>query len=1105
MERESIRRKATHVLRIIFVAFFLIAVRVWYLAIIAHEEHVQMARKPQVRTVIEQANRGTIRDRFNVPLAVNKIQYDVAVCYDPIRRLPRTEWRKDAEGNKFKVLFRQEYIEKLSEMLAESLGLHARDIEDIIYSKAALFPNTPFTLKEGISEDEFYRMKMLERKWPGLDLQITSKRYYPGEEIGASIVGYMGSISEKEHLAIHNELEILEEFVKSREEGLPIALPKGFHSSLAVKNRLKELKDRSYTINSRVGKSGIERTFDEDLRGFFGKKKYEVDIQGHYLRELPESFGFTPGRRLLLTISTELQALAESLLAQSEISREERFKIAGKGHETVLPPWIKGGAIVAMVPQTGEIVAMASYPRFNPNDFINKSNNLNKWLENSSYIADIWDGRLPLERDFSGALKPRHIQEKQELSWEYFLSTILSQNSSTLRALEQISTLQNAISLQVCMDQLLIACPSNTPLQIIDAIFPKDHLSVMGTEEKILKEINSQIGEQKEYIDFIKKFLENIPYNDDKLLALDLCRVAVHHQLFNPSLIPHLEHLTISEYRKVSQIVSNLKKEISHHIKNLFHLIDFPKWREQYFKAYLKEKREEEIRDKHYQKPYLEYLEEMEGILFKSFLRENAHEFLMTFIQGYTEADQRDPLYPYLLSLLQEKQKASHLKEAFDFLEDHLNLFSPSDIDAYLQTMRGFDDLTRPLWGRYYLPSKPGRVALEKDLARHFYPATGFGYARSYAFQETAPQGSIFKIVTSYEAMRQHYEATEETNPLTIIDECKNLLDNSPGAILGYTSSGSPITRYYKGGRLPRTRKKLGKVDMLEAIEQSSNIYFSLLASEVIADPLDLNRASKKLGLGSKTGIALTGEAAGLIPLDVADNLSGLYSLAIGQHSLTVTPLQTAVCISSLVNDGELLKPQIMRYIANIEPSLKSDSSLGKTHYSYEEFLNRIGLYFPFFTEAEVKQEAPYLWKMKKEVREKLAIPREVKKMLFSGMYRVINGSNGAGKTSGIRTLYEYPRMKSSYQEVKPSLIGKTGTAEILYRPCLDREYKPILCKHIWFGGASFKPKESDDFDELFKEPELVVVVYLRYGDYGKEAIPLAAEIIKKWREIKDQ
>ncbi len=1071
----SIRQKGVRVLRVIFVVFLLIAVRVWYLAVIAHEEHVQMARKPQVRTVIEQANRGTVRDRFNFPLAINKIQYDVALSYDPIRRLPRTEWRKHPDGTKYKVLFRQEYIEKFCHMLADTLSLHARDIEDLLYSKAALFPNTPFTIKENISETEFYRMKMLERKWPGLDLQIRGGRYYPGEEIGASVVGYMGAISEREHSAIHNELEILKEFVKSREDGLPTPLPKGFSNSREVKDRLKDLESRSYTINSQVGKSGVESTFDEDLRGFFGKKKYEVDIQGHYLRELPESFGATSGRRLLLTISSELQALAESLLAQSEISREERFRQAGKGHENVPPPWIKGGAIVAMIPQTGEIVALASYPRFNPNDFIAKSPNLNKWLENSVYIADLWNGALPLERDFSGALKPPHILEKQELTWDYYLSCILSQNSSVQKALNHIKTVQNAIALQVCMDQLMAQNESLTPLEIVQ------HLEREEAE-----------------VEFLRTYLGNIPHYEDRLLALDLCRLAVHHGLFDPSLIPHLDLMTISEYRKASQVIAVFKKEISRHVKALFHVVDFPLWREAYFKGYLKEKREEEKKQKRYQKPYLEYLEEMERKLFQDFLETHMPRFLSIFIQDHPLVDEEDPLLPYIQKLLEEKKKSQAFKEHFNFIHQHLAAFSLKQIDAYLETMRGYDELTRPLWGRYYLPSKPGRIAMEKDLARHFYPATGYGFARSYAFQETAPQGSIFKIITSLEALNQFYSATGETNPLTIIDECKNLQDVSPSAILGYTAEGSPITRFYKGGRLPRSAKRIGKIDLIGALEQSSNLYFSLLASEIIADPLDLNKTSRKLGLGSKTGIALTGEPAGVIPLDVADNLSGLYSMAIGQHSLTVTPLQTALFLSSFVNGGELLKPQIMRCIANMEPPRTADAWLSQSHYSYEDLLNRIGIYFPFFTEAEVKMETPYLWKMQKEVREKLYIPEEVKKTLLSGMYRVINGEKGGGRVSAIRTLRDVPYMRRSYQEIQPYLIGKTGTAEILYRPCLDREYNPILCKHIWFGGTSFKDKELE-------EPELTVVVYLRYGDYGKEAIPFGAEIIKKWREIQSR
>ena len=58
-----------------------------------------------------------------------------------------------------------------------------------------------------------------------------------------------------------------------------------------------------------------------------------------------------------------------------------------------------------------------------------------------------------------------------------------------------------------------------------------------------------------------------------------------------------------------------------------------------------------------------------------------------------------------------------------------------------------------------------------------------------------------------------------------------------------------------------------------------------------------------------------------------------------------------------------------------------------------------------------------------------------------------------------------------------------------------------LMCKDIWFGALSFK--EGDDY--RVDMPELVVVVYLKYGDYGKEAAPLAAQVIKKWREINEK
>ncbi len=75
-------------------------------------------------------------------------------------------------------------------------------------------------------------------------------------------------------------------------------------------------------------------------------------------------------------------------------------------------------------------------------------------------------------------------------------------------------------------------------------------------------------------------------------------------------------------------------------------------------------------------------------------------------------------------------------------------------------------------------------------------------------------------------------------------------------------------------------------------------------------------------------------------------------------------------------------------------------------------------------------------------------------------------------------------------------MIGKTGTAEIVFRPTLDQTAPRILAQNLWFAGAFYE-------DQELTKPELVVIVYLKYGDWGKEAMPIATEIATKWREIR--
>lgn len=88
-QSRSIPVKANRVLNIILVAFVLIILRIWHLSVVQHEAREEESRRPQSRTVIESAKRGTIVDRFGQPLAINRLQYNAALVYAPLRQIPR--------------------------------------------------------------------------------------------------------------------------------------------------------------------------------------------------------------------------------------------------------------------------------------------------------------------------------------------------------------------------------------------------------------------------------------------------------------------------------------------------------------------------------------------------------------------------------------------------------------------------------------------------------------------------------------------------------------------------------------------------------------------------------------------------------------------------------------------------------------------------------------------------------------------------------------------------------------------------------------------------------------------------------------------------------
>ena len=185
--------------------------------------------------------------------------------------------------------------------------------------------------------------------------------------------------------------------------------------------------------------------------------------------------------------------------------------------------------------------------------------------------------------------------------------------------------------------------------------------------------------------------------------------------------------------------------------------------------------------------------------------------------------------------------------------------------------------MTRPLKFAWRLPKKEGAPLLGKNLAKAFRPIYGWGFGRSHGFRQAAIQGSIFKLVTAYTALIQKWKKKESLNLLEIDDHYYRVGKN---AYVGTTKDLKPIPQLYKGGRIPRSvSSHLGKIDLLGAIELSSNPYFALVASDVIEKPSDLIEAAKQFSYGKKTGIDLPGELAGKLPTDLDTNKTGLLPL----------------------------------------------------------------------------------------------------------------------------------------------------------------------------------------------------------------------------------
>lgn len=173
---------------------------------------------------------------------------------------------------------------------------------------------------------------------PGLNLEILPERHYPNGNLAAHVLGYTGEAGPGEV----------------------------------------------------GGKSGIELQYDELLKGERGRRLMEVDVFGRYQREI-ESIAPKPGSDLTLTIDLDVQRTAETFLARRMAEIREEFK----GEE--VPPTAHAGAVVAIDVKTGEILALASFPTYDPN----------RLATGKVEAKELNDPKMPfLNRAISGAYSP---------------------------------------------------------------------------------------------------------------------------------------------------------------------------------------------------------------------------------------------------------------------------------------------------------------------------------------------------------------------------------------------------------------------------------------------------------------------------------------------------------------------------------------------------------------------------------------------------------------------------------------------------------------------------------------------------------------------------
>jgi penicillin-binding protein 2 len=258
--------------------------RLAWLQMVEGNKYKVLAEQNRINLKMMAPARGQIVDRFGVPFAVNNQNFRVMVIPEQTDDLRQS-----------------------LKALQKHIRVDDKQIEKVIALAKRSPSYTPIEVDDKLTWEEVATVEVNIPDLPGMSIDMGEERHYPFTDATAHVIGYVGAASKKDQESDKDPLLTLPKF--------------------------------------QVGKSGIERTFDKELRGKAGSSEVEVNVVGREVREL-NTLESQEGKRVVLSIDAELQRFAQQRLSSE-----------------------RSASAVIMDVHSGEIYALASYPGFDPNYF----------------------------------------------------------------------------------------------------------------------------------------------------------------------------------------------------------------------------------------------------------------------------------------------------------------------------------------------------------------------------------------------------------------------------------------------------------------------------------------------------------------------------------------------------------------------------------------------------------------------------------------------------------------------------------------------------------------------------------------------------------------